>query len=116
MTDVRLDIMYVGRSTGGVLIGHVPHEGAVEMAEQWIAKNWGSPRPTLMCPPPADKPLPARVIHVWLDSEALDPTWMGNHLIVTWFSNDIPEDPLRSAMARVTERGGWAALSEGFDY
>lgn len=83
-------------------------------AEQRVTRMWGSPRPTLVCPPPGA--LPKWVCHAWLSGPARDPADHGTHLIVTWFCDQIPEDPFKSAMMRVTERGGWEVLSKGFEF
>lgn len=120
MSDgVRIDEMYVRNSGDGgfILGGDGSSKSAVSLAEHWVDTNWGTGRPTLMCAPPKDRPL-SRVISIWLVGPPLEgyEKWCGNHLIITWFVDEIPEDPLKSAMIRVNQHGGWAALSRGFDY
>ncbi len=115
--DIRITDFHVAESLSGLLLYPMNFDVmafALNAAEERVKKMWGEPRPVLVCPPQGG--LPKRVCHAWLSGPERDPADHGTHLIVTWFCDEIPEDPLKSALHRVAERGGWKALSEGFEY
>jgi hypothetical protein len=115
--EIRITDFHVAESLSGLYLTPSEFdylEFAMNAARDRIRMMWGEPRPILECVPTGK--LPRRVCHAWLVGPARDPKDHGTHLIVTWFCDEIPEDPLRSAITRVVERGGWNALSEGFEY
>jgi hypothetical protein len=91
-----------------------PVESALREAKSQVEKMWGAGRPTLVVPP--REKYPGYVMHAWLRGPEKDPDMHGSHLIVTWFAERIPEDPLKSALARVEQAGGWDALAKDFEY
>lgn len=81
-----------------------------------IEKMWGRDRPTHFVAPDPSKPIPRYMVQAWLSGPAKVPGQDGSHLIVTWFADRIPEDPLYSAVVRVTAAGGWEKLAADYEH
>ena len=115
---IRITDFHASRPLQGLLMAPEqfdPLKAALDEALARVERMWGKDRPIHVCAPTPDD-LDGYAMAAWLQGPERDPEDHGSHLIVVWFSKQIPEDPLRSALARVDKVSSWDALSKGFQY
>jgi hypothetical protein len=89
----------------------------IQCAKREANRVWGGFRPILVVEPALEdgKQAPTRCMMAWLvASEHQDPDDDGTHLIVIWFDDDDPTDPLIMALKHVHEAGGWREHARGW--
>ena len=87
---------------------------ATGQAAARVENMWGKGRPSLVVPPDPKKM--RYTVSAWMVGPERAEEDHGTQLIVTWFAEEIPENFLWSARARIDQAGGWDKLSEGFQY
>lgn len=115
MSEIRITDAHVAETLGGVYMtprDFDAHAFAIANTTKRMEKMWGEGRPHMLCD--FEGKVPRYAISVWMVGPYDGPTYDGTHLFVTWFADEIPEDFLRSAMARIDQRGGWSKNAVGF--
>ncbi len=113
MANIQLDAFYMDYALSGWVMGGPKNvqEWLVGHAQKEVRNMWGPDRPVLVVPPGAlSNP---RMCLAWLTGPSVE-EGDASHLVVIWFQNGDPANPLEQAKQHVEAHGGWDKLAKGF--